>query len=116
MLRRTRRDPVKEQFWRQTLRDWIDSGKSRAEFCRVRKLSANTFDFWRRELAKRDRHQTPDRSNASGQPKPILLPVKIVSGLPLQITLGNGTAIAVPAGFDREHLRAVLQVLEDRSC
>lgn len=52
--RSTRRDPAKERFWRDTLREQVDSGQSVRAFCRGRRLTESAFYFWRRELKQRD--------------------------------------------------------------
>jgi hypothetical protein len=121
MNRHHHRDPAKEQRWRQILRDWKASGKSRKQFCRDRGLSTNTFDYWRRAIARRDAQRapapspTPAKSPPAPAP-PALIPVRIVATALLEIRLGGGRSVAVPAGFDPNHLRAVLEVLEARPC
>ena len=100
MPRRTPRDPVKEQRWRQILRAWNASGKTRSEFCRSRQLFVNTFDFWRRQLVKRDGQSAARTRPAAPPAKPVLLPITITSPASLEIHLTNGTRITVPGGVD----------------
>ena len=116
MPRRTFRNPVKEQRWRQLLQDWKTSGLSRSQFCRTRQLSVNTFDFWRKELARRDAAPASPSLPPAPPARPVLLPITITSSAPLKIHLLNGTRITVPPGFDLQHLQAVLQILEGKSC
>jgi hypothetical protein len=120
-MNRRHRDPAKEHRWRQILRDWNASGKSRNQFCRERGLSTHTFDYWRREIAQRDAERAPAPTSTPvksppAPATPILLPVRIVATAPLEIKLTGGRSIAVPSGFDPKHLRAVLEVLEARPC
>jgi len=120
-MNRRHRDPAKEQRWRQILRDWKASGKSRNQFCRECALSTNTFDYWRREIAQRDAERrpapTPTSPPVKSPPAPAaFIPVRIVAIEPLEIRLADGRCIAVPSGFDPNHLRAVLDVLEAPPC
>lgn len=122
MHRRSQRDPVKEQFWRQAFRDWKASGQTRNQFCADRGLSRHTFEYWRSEIAKRDtestRPPTPPKSTPTPPPtpKPLLMPLRIVPSTPLEIRLTDGRSVLVPAGFDPKHLQAVLAVLEPKPC
>ncbi len=116
MPRRRLRDPLKEQRWRQLIADWKTSGLSRAAFCRSRQLSVNTFDFWRRELVKRDAPSASRTLPTAPPAKPVLLPITITAPASLEIYLHSGTRITVPAGVDPKHLQAVLQLLEGKSC
>jgi hypothetical protein len=124
-MKRTRgRDAAKEAGWRKIVLDWLESGKSRKQFCRERQLSIYTFDYWRGQLLRRDRQAKADHTAAetktSSKPnvKPVgLVPVRIIASEPLEIRLPRGRSIAVPLGFDPKQLRAVLDLLEeDRSC
>lgn len=116
MPRRTFRNPVKEQRWQQLIADWKTSGQSRAAFCRARQLSVNTFDFWRRELTRRDAATASPTLSPAPPGKSVLLPITITTAAPLEIQLASGTRITVPPGFDLRHLQAVLQILEGKSC
>lgn len=51
------RDEDKEAFWKRMLVEYASSGVSVAEFCRVRGLSSNSFNAWRRELLIRERER-----------------------------------------------------------
>jgi len=46
-----RRDPAKEQYWRQLLQRWQTSGQSVHAFCRTHELSRPLFYAWRGQLA-----------------------------------------------------------------
>jgi hypothetical protein len=52
--RSSTRDPKKEAFWREKLRNWQDSGLSQAEFCRNEGLNPNSFSSWKVIIPKRD--------------------------------------------------------------
>jgi hypothetical protein len=108
---------------------------TRNAFCQSRSLSLPSFDFWRREIAKRDaENQAISATRTESQPanshsnstsskpstrnhsKPILLPVQIISTPTLEVRLTNGRIISVPPGFDPTHLQMLLTVLETQSC
>jgi hypothetical protein len=48
------RDKAKEGFWREKLKQFQESKKSQAEFCREQGLNANTFSCWKRIIPERD--------------------------------------------------------------
>ena len=62
------RDAAKEQFWRQTLAAWQESGLSVSAFCQQRQLQIQSFFRWQRRrrtsegraLAKRSERTGPD--------------------------------------------------------
>ena len=66
------RDPVREQFWRETIADWRASGRTIRDFCDERHLSRTAFDHWQRELKRRDQPvpPTPKSSKASAKSPP----------------------------------------------
>ncbi|WP_431860469.1 IS66 family insertion sequence element accessory protein TnpA [Azospirillum sp.] len=35
-----------ERFWWEHIQGWQQSGRTRAEYCRVEKLAPNSFDLW----------------------------------------------------------------------
>ena len=111
------RDPVKEQFWRRTLKQWQGSGLSIRSFCLRESLSEASFYQWRRELARRD--QAARRS----RPRRRFVPVRIVhengparSDHPIEILLSSGHIIRLGPAFEREALAAVVDVLESKRC
>jgi transposase len=117
MNRSNQPDLAKEQFWRQTFRDWKASGQTRKQFCAQRGLSPHTFDYWRQVLTKRDAQgPLPSPTPPSLPNKPLLVPVKVVLSASLEVKLPNGSSILVPAGFDPKHLKQLLEVLEQPEC
>ena len=52
--RSSRRDPAKERHWRRVIRRWENSGQTVTGFCQESKLSMPAFQWWRRELARRE--------------------------------------------------------------
>ena len=129
--RRSYRDPVKEAYWRGVFVDWRASELSRRSFCEQRQLKLTTFDFWRKEIARRDAEEKSDSKPASPNAtstkasytrsrgktvQPLLMPLRVVSGGTIEIVLVNRRVIRVPDGVDPNHLRAVLAVTEEATC
>lgn len=124
-----RRDPVKERFWRETLRRQQAGGFSIREFCARQGLAESAFYAWRAEIRRRDR-QAPSHAAASGERSmkrrqrgarraegsshPRFLPVAAAggaSGLALaavEIALPSGVVLRVGCNCDRQMLRSVL--------
>jgi transposase-like protein len=104
------RDPRKEQFWRDHLRRWQQAGGTVRAYCRRHGLAEASFHGWRRTLAQRDR---------ASQPPVTFVPVHLrheAPATPLELILGDGRCLRIPAGFAPDSLRAVLAVLEGAPC
>jgi transposase len=103
------RDYRKEQFWRQCIREWQESGLSVRGFCARRGLRQPSFYAWRLELQRRDSE------------KPQFVPIRLrddvstAVGRTLEVVLANGRAIRVTSDFDACTLRQLVAVLEERS-
>jgi hypothetical protein len=122
MARGSKRNHRKEQFWRRLLRDWRRSELTIRDFCFEHHVSESSFFAWRRIIAERD------QEGASSQPsngrqhsphanhEPSFVPVRVLS-LPgfatLEVVLGQGRVVRVPAGFDAATLRQLLAILEE---
>lgn len=141
----TPRDPVKEAFWRGVFQEWEVSGIGQKAFCDRRGLKLTTFEYWRKEISRRDAETksgdtstspssstkaspapvsppTPGSTMSAGSPskgngqKPVLMPVRVIARATLEVVLANGRVIRVPDGVDPNHLRAVLAVAEETPC
>jgi hypothetical protein len=97
-----RRNPVKEQFWRQVLTRRRGSGLSVRAFCEREGVSEASFYMWRRELAHRDRSGI--KASAA------FVPVRVVAetSTAIEIALPCGIAVRVRPGFDRQTLEQVV--------
>lgn len=111
------RDAHKEQRWRQLLLRWRHSGLSVRAFCQQHHLAQASFYAWRRTLARREQ-----RAQARPPAPPVtFVPLHVqhdqAPARPdLEVLLGNGRLVRIPAGFDPTGLRALLAVLEETSC
>jgi transposase len=121
------RDPDKEQFWRQTLAAWQDSGLSVTAFCQQRQLQLQSFFRWRKLLAQRDQPAAasaettvPPASLAAAAPA--FLPVRVrhrpsdPGHHPFEVVLAGGRLLRVATAFDPAALRQLLDVLEQSPC
>ena len=141
MKRRGRRcDPRKRRYWESLLRGWKASGRTVREYCRVEGLRESAFYFWRRKLqtsgqlsgdvgqAAATGSRMASAARSPGRPLPprrgavSFLPVRVVQDAAIEtargveIVLGPGRTVRVPAGFDRQTLMDVLAVLEAQPC
>src|SRR2546423_660351 len=104
-----RPDEGKERFWRRLLRQWRRSGRTIRAFCAEHAISEPSFHAWRRTIAQRDQ-QAAGRARAVPQDAepPVFVPLRVVAvptGVVLEVVLGPGRRIRVPAGFDPDTLR-----------
>jgi hypothetical protein len=121
------RDPIREKFWRRTIRQQQRSGLTVRAFCLREGLKEGAFRWWRLALARRDRDASAatsaDRDNEPTEAPPAFLPVRLVDLEaasprplpPIEIVLPTGPTVRVPPGFDPRTLGQVLTVLEGRS-
>ena len=89
--------------WRRLVSEQGGSGESVAAFCRERGLCASQFFTWKKRL---------------GQAQTGFVAVEVVEGprrLAIEVRLNGGRSLMVEPGFDAEHLRAVLAVVETRA-
>jgi hypothetical protein len=95
-----------ERGWRERLARWRQGDATVADFCDGEGVSVASFYAWRRRL------------HAATTPT-TFVPVRVVTPPPpaaLEVVLADGRAIRVPAGFDAQHLRAVVAALEAAAC
>lgn len=119
-----RRDPKKQRLWQARVAQWRRSGLSVREFCRREALSEPLFYCWRRELARREIGESSAAGSARKRtvqaaslvPLHIAMPHEEGQASAIEIVLPRGRRVRVPAGFDRDTLRAVLDLLEQRPC
>ena len=122
------RDPLREKFWRRTIRQQQRSGLTIRAFCLREGLKEGAFRWWRQALARRDREASAttqvDRDGEPTAPASAFLPVRLVEleavsprpAPPIEIVLPTGTTVRVHSGFNPSALDQVLAVLEGRPC
>ena len=109
MVHRRRRNPEREQFWREAIASWRNSGTSIRAFCASRGLREPSFYFWRRELRKRG----PQPSAAR---RPVLVPLHVVADALWEVVLPMGVVVRVPAGADAGAVATLVTALRTASC
>jgi hypothetical protein len=118
------RDAGKEQFWRQALTDWQDSGLSVTAFCQHRQLQVQSFFRWRKLLAQRDQPAASAEANppSAVAAAPAFVPVRFRHRLAepaqhtFEVVLAGGRLLRVGPAFDPAALRQLLDVLEQHPC
>jgi hypothetical protein len=97
--------------WRGLVSEQQRSGQSVAAFCRERGICAPQFFAWKRRLNQAGTEQflavQVVETGALSQPPAVRHPA-------LEVRLGCGRSVVVEPGFDVDHLRALLAVLEPR--
>jgi hypothetical protein len=118
-MARKSKNAVKESFWRDVLRRHAKSGLSVRTFCRQQKLAENSFYWWRRQIAVRDRRnrgrQSQSQPSRTAKREPTIagfIPVQLTAGGVLELTHPGGCRISVPDGFRAATLQQVLAVLD----
>jgi hypothetical protein len=136
-----RRHAAKERHWRGLIEKQRRSGLTARQFCLNEGLDESSFYHWRRELRMRDlerslaaeqattsnekslaRHhdksQAIERNSVHPSESPVFMPIRVTEDRRayLEVVLECGTTLRVPAGFDRDTLANVLDVLERTRC
>src|SRR4051812_34649851 len=92
-----RRHADREQFWRDTIAAWKESGQTVTAFCAAHGLGESTFFAKRRELTRRD--HVPDAAPASS-PLLSFAAVRVISDPTVEIVVPGGLILRVPPGTD----------------
>jgi hypothetical protein len=99
--------------WRKLVSEQVRSGQSVAAFCGERRLCAPHFFAWKKRL----RQAATPRETQGGEAAQFV-EVKVVAAAStagdsrVEVRLQNGRSLLVGAGFDAQHLRALLGVVE----
>ena len=99
--------------WGKLVCEQVRSGQSVAAFCRERRLCAPHFLAWKKRLRQAVTPRQP-RGGEAAQ----FVEVKLVAAAStagdsrMEGRLQNGRSLLVGAGFDAQHLRALLAVVE----
>jgi len=91
--------------WRRLISEQMRSGKSVAAFCREQKLRASHFYWWKKRLRENTAARFVEVQVAES-------PAKVVGDSRIEVRLQNGRSLMVGRGFDAEHVRGLLAVVE----
>lgn len=112
MAKVSRRDLDLERRWRGLLADQDRSGQTVVAFCSLRGVSASSFHFWKRELARRDQAEDSPSQQTKTKSLDAFVPVSVVGvafdGIEIDIA---GAIVRVGRGFDETVLARVLHIL-----
>jgi hypothetical protein len=140
MPRRGTRDLAKERYWRGIIQDWISSGKSGAEFCRLHGLKWYLLKEWRKNIQKRDADMATARqrvkSSRSTNPSPVsktpkkmpslaqFVPAVITDSHPaktpasnestIELILSCGMMLRITSACRPDFLSSIVTALENR--
>jgi len=113
------RDPAKERFWRQLLKQFAASGQSVREFCAARRLKQTALYFWRAEVQRRDgraaapRWQSTPRRLAFAKLM-VQPPILAAEQADLRLRLGNGRELLLPASWPVQRVADLLRAIESQ--
>jgi hypothetical protein len=91
--------------WRRLISEQMRSGESVAAFCREQKLRASHFYWWKKRLRENTAARFVEVQVAE-------FPTDVVGDSRIEVRLQNGRSLMVGRGFDAEHLRGLLAVVE----
>src|ERR1700741_3989546 len=96
--------------WRAIVSEQIASGQSVAAFCKERGLTSSQVFAWKKRLREEEQAQFGE---VKIKPAEALREIGIrQQAKAIEVWLCGGRRIAVEPGFDADHLRALLAVLE----
>ena len=131
--RRRPRDLAKERRWRRVIARWEKSGQTIVAFCERSDVRMSTFQWWRRELARRDGRpgvlrksprgaaSTREAVRGGGRSLAPFVAVRLSPGSSgpapqdtIEIELPGDRLVRVGPRVPHESLAMVLDCLEDR--
>ncbi len=113
MPKARRRHPDREQFWRDTITAWKESGQSVRAFCTARGVAEATFFARRRELVHRG---LSPRAAVPPVPIPSFAAVRVIPDPTIEIVLPSGLVVRVPVGADPTAVAHLVAALGGRPC
>src|SRR4051812_15467646 len=108
-----RRHAYREQFWRDTITAWKESGQSVRAFCAARGVAEATFFARRREFANRG---LSPRTPVPPVPTPTFAAVRVIPDPTIEIVLPDGLIVRVPIGADPTAVAHLVAALGGRPC
>ena len=95
--------------WRAIVSEQVASGQSVAAFCKERGVTSSQVFAWKKRLREAERAQFVEVQIKPAVVREIGIRQQSKA---IEVRLCGGRSIAVEPGFDPDHLRAVLAVLE----
>lgn len=96
---------INRQRWRKRVNTWKQSGQSQKAFCQHHHLGLTSFQRWCRLFKTQEKSNPPTALS--------LLPVSVKRTSPshLSVVVNEDLRIEIPADFDPNALRQIIQVL-----
>ena len=95
--------------WRGLILEQNQSGQTVAAFCRARDLRSSIFYKWKKRLEEKAGAQFVEVKVVGGGEG---VRAEVATSRAIEVRLKRGRSLAVEPGFDANHLRALLSVLE----
>jgi hypothetical protein len=95
--------------WSGVVSEQVDSGQSVAAFCRERGLCTSHFFYWKKRLKQAETGQFLE---VQVLPAGGSADVTAAHNRAIEVRLNSGRSLLVEPGFDADHLRALLAVVE----
>jgi hypothetical protein len=93
--------------WRKVVSAQARSGQSVSAFCRERGVSAPQFFAWKKRLSQAEASKFVEVTLAAAAPQ-----ARASRGAAIEVRLKNDRSLVAEPGFDADHLRALLAVVE----
>jgi len=97
--------------WAKRVERWVASGLSAAEFATETGVNARTLTYWKWKLGRTKRAPTRKLEFVEVTPSEITVASTARAPEQLEVVLGGGIVVRVPARFDTEVLRRVVAAL-----
>jgi transposase-like protein len=109
----TRRRRHADQFWRDTISAWKESGQTVTAFCAARGIGESTFFAKRRQLGHRERPPNPPASLTMG---PTFAAVRVIPDPTAEIVVPGGIVLRVPVAADADAVARLVLALRGAPC
>jgi hypothetical protein len=96
--------------WRKVVSEQAGSGQSVAAYCRERGVCAPLFFAWKKRLSEAEAAQFVEVKVTAAARE-----TRAVPGAAIEVRLKNERRLLVGPGFDANHLRALLAVVESEA-
>jgi len=101
-----------EARWRGRVSEQMDSGKSVSAFCRERGVPASQMFSWKKRFREAEAAKFVE---VAMKPAVETTPPPPILRSAIEVRLKGGRSLVVEPGFDADHLRTLLMVLESQA-
>lgn len=101
-----------ESRWRGLVCEQVESGKSVSAFCRERGFPAWQLFSWKKRFRELEAAKFVE---VAVKPSLETSPAAALTGSAIEVRLKGGRSLVVEPGFNANHLRALLAILESQA-